>query len=226
MPLTLGGAFPVVAVDSSDHAHIAWMDQPSTSIEILYAMISGDSGNVLIDTTQITASDGYDTIYPSIGVDSSDQITVVLENEQFFTFLGIRKLVSMLRINPSLDDQNGNAANSGTITTLPLTSITPTSWSNTMLPFAAVDSSGNVHLCYYGSYNSSVTPPVGSLNFAIFDSTGTSVSPTKNLTQGSTATTTGSFTFPAVAVDSGTSYVTWTDNQRGSLEVFLLFIIP
>jgi hypothetical protein len=227
--LTWGSALPSIAVDSNDGVHIAWMDQPLSAIEIFYAMLDGDTGGILIDTTQITSDDGYDTRYPSIGVGPGNEVTLVYDSETQVPFgfpptyfPGCK--VAMLRIDPALDDQNGDAATVGSITTLPETTIYSRTFTTTLPPSATVDADGNVYVSYYYSYSA----PRGSLNFVVVNSSGYPITDTKYLTNGTTATTTGDLTLPSVAIDDstlpGTSYITWTDDRSGNPEILLMII--
>ena len=229
--LTWGSALPNLAVDSSDNVHVAWMNQISGVFEIFYAMLNGDTGGILIDTTQITSDDGFDSRYPSVGIGPGNEVTVVYDNEAQVAF-GFPPTyfpgceVAMLRINPALDDQNGGAATVGSITTLPETTIYSRTFTTTLPPSATVDADGNVYVSYYYSYSA----PRGSLNFVVVNSSGYPITDTKYLTNGTTATTTGDLTLPSVAINDsilpGTSYITWTDDQSGNPEILLHIIEP
>ena len=235
--LTWGRALPTVAVDGNGNVHIAWMDRPSTSVEIFYAMLDGQSSDgsaagVLINTTALTPSDGHDTRYPSIGIGPGNEVTLVYDSVTMIPFWGSYVAgceVAMLRIDPARDDQNGNPASVGSITALAETPIVSRTFTTTLPPSAAVDANGNVYVCYYDSYSETSTPPVGQLSFTIMDSTGTAVSATKQITDSSTATTTEQLTLPSVAFNPngdlpGTAFVAWSDN-RGTKPVIMLRII-
>jgi hypothetical protein len=95
-----------------------------------------------------------------------------------------------------------------------------------MPPSAAVDANGNVSVSYYYSY----TAPRGSLNFVVKNSSGDSITQTKYLTEGTTATSTGELTLPSVAISGNdlpaTSIITWTDDRSGNPEILLRIIEP
>jgi hypothetical protein len=232
--LTWGRALPTVAVDANDDAHIAWMDRTSSSIEIFYAMLDGASSeggaaDLLIDTTALTAMDGYDSRYPSVGIGPGNEVTIVFDSATLIPFYGLYLQgckVAMLRIDPALDDQNGDAATVGSITTLPETTIYSRTFTTTLPPSATVDADGNVYVSYYYSYSA----PRGSLNFVVVNSSGYPITDTKYLTNGTTATTTGDLTLPSVAIDDstlpGTSYITWTDDRSGNREILLRVVEP
>lgn len=236
--LTWGRALPTVAVDGSDDVHIAWMDRPSSSIEIFYTMLNGASpdgaaADVLIDTTALTASDGYDTRYPSLGIGPGNEVTLVFDSEDMFPLFGsyvVGGKIAILRIDPALDDQNGDAATIESVTTLPETPIFSRAFSTTFPSSATVDTNGNVYVCYYDSYSETSVPPRGSLSFVVLNSTGIPITDTRYLTDGTTATTTGDLTLPSIAINDstlpGTSFITWTDTQSGQPQVLLKVLLP
>ena len=227
--LAWGHALPTIAMDSNDNVHVTWMHQISSAIEICYAMLNGETGETLIDTTQITPSDGFDSRYPSVGISPGNEVTLVFDNETQVAFgfpptyfSGCK--VAMLRLDPNLDDQNGDAATIGSITTLSETTIYSRTFSTTLPPSAAVDAGGNVHLSYYNSFSS----PNGALSFVVVNAGGMPITDTKNLTDVFTATSTGGLTLPSVALDDSAipaaSYITWTDNRSGNREILLQII--
>jgi hypothetical protein len=210
----------VVAADSTGHAHVAWTGRPATSTEIFYAMLDGVNGAARIAVTQLTPGDGFNTGYPSIGVGPGGAVTLVVENFISYSYFGIRPVTAVMRIDPSLDDQDGSAADSVAVTTLALKAVSSISWSSTMLPSAAVDAAGNSIVCYFGSY----TTGRGSLQLVAVDATGNPVGSPSGLTEGTSATTTLDFTRPAVAVGNDTAAVVWTDDRWGAPEVLLQFL--
>ena len=220
---------PTLAVDSQNDVHITWMEQTSSAIEIFYAMLDGDTGGILIDTTPITPDDGYNSRYPSVGVGPGNEVTIVYDSEAQVPFgfpptyfPGCK--VAMLRINPALDDQSGDTATVGSITTLPEATIYSRTFATTLPPSATVDVNGNVYVGYYSNYSA----PRGSLNLVVLNSSGMAIADTKYLTNGTTATTTGDLTLPSVAINDsalpGTSYITWTDDRSGNREILLIII--
>jgi hypothetical protein len=223
---------PALAVDSQNDVHISWMEQTSSAIEIFYAMLNGDTGGMLIDTTQITPDDGYDSRYPSVGVGPGDEITIVYDSETQVPFGSSPPTyfpgckVAMLRIDPALDDQNGGAATVGSITTLPETTIYSRTFATTLPPSATVDADGNVYVSHYDPY----TAPGGSLHFVAKNSSGDPITQPKYLTEGPTATSTGELTLPSVAISGSalpaTAIITWTDDRSGNPEILLRIIAP
>ncbi|UCH88375.1 MAG: VCBS repeat-containing protein [Thermoplasmata archaeon] len=67
---------PDVVTDSKNNTHIAFVGQPvGVYYEIFYMMVD-KFGKVLIDTSQITASDSRNSLRPQIAVDSEDKIHI------------------------------------------------------------------------------------------------------------------------------------------------------
>jgi hypothetical protein len=216
--LVWGRALPVVTADANNDVHLVWMHRPAATIEIWYAMLSGSSGDVHIAPTQLTAGGGYDERYPSVGVGPGAELTVVYEGKMSVFPFGVRSYLYMLRIDPDLDDQNGDAATIESMTTLTPQSLPVfSSWSDQMLPTTAVDSGGTSHCSYFSSYSGDQ----GTLVFVRFDAAGVQVGSTRNLSGIMTGTTTIDFTRPSVAIHDAQAYIGWTDDQRGSAEIVL-----
>jgi hypothetical protein len=193
------------------------MHRPAATIELWYAMLSGSNGDVRIAPTQLTGSGGYDERYPSVGTGPGDEVTVIYEGKLYVYPFGVRSYLHMLRIDPGLDDQNGNAAPIVGITTLAPQSLFFSSWSDQMLPTAVVDTGGISHCSYFSSYSGDH----GTLVLVRFDAAGVQVGSTKNLSGIMTGTTTIDFTRPSVAIHDAQVYIGWTDDQRGSAEIVL-----
>jgi hypothetical protein len=221
--LAWGRALPVVTADANNDVHLVWMHRPAATVEIWYAMLSGSSGDVRIAPTQLTTASGvYDERYPSVGVGPGDEITVIYEGKTYVYPYGVRSFLYMLRIDPGLDDQNGDAAMIGSITTFaPQNLFFFSSWSDQMLPTAVVDIGGTSHCSYYSSYSGDH----GTLVFVRFDASGVQVGNTRNLSGIMTGTTTIDFTRPSVAIHDAQSYIGWTDDQYGSAEI-VLNVVP
>lgn len=132
---------PQIAVDSMGNVHIAWVDRRDvTSGEIYYTMLDPD-GNTLIDDTRLTnnAKDYEHSL--SASVDRYDCV-------HLFWRVGITvgMPILYLKINPSLDDQDGDSADVNAITVIDQM---PISYSRAY-PRVDVDSQGNVHIIYIG----------------------------------------------------------------------------
>ena len=135
----------------------------------------------------------------------------------------------MLRIDPALDDQNGDHADVGSITTLGAIPITADSGMTCMRPSMAVNTTGDVYLTCFGNFEEwggGGRGPFGHLLFRIVDSSGNTIYGEKALNDSPTATTTTQLTLPSVAIGGNETFVTWTDDQRGLSEVLLKIVEP
>ena len=65
---------PNIAVDSNDHLHMVWMDEPAANLEIHYK--KSTNGGTTWTTKRLTFNSG-DSREPKIAIDSSDRIHVV-----------------------------------------------------------------------------------------------------------------------------------------------------
>ena len=209
---------PAMDVDSQGNVHVVWTgyDQVVWSPEIFYKMIHGDDGTVLIDTTQLTPGDESASWYPSVDIGPGDEVTIVFENSA-------ADGVSMMRIDPSLDTQDGDAAAVEQITVLQPIPITSDSVSTAIIPSVVIDSHANAHVSYYGCDSHWDFPPADTFYRAV-DPSGATISAERRLSDEPTATTTGSFTMPVIAESHETVYLLWTDERRGDAEVMFLAI--
>ena len=218
---------PNLTIDGNNNLHIVWNDLLN-NLEVFYTMVDGTSGATLIAPTVLTEDDNDASTYASIGVDANDRLTVVFSDERLYESGGETE-VFMLRIDPGLDDQDGDKANSAGITVLPalpITDVDDGQWIN--LPTAAVDSQGSVYLSWYENYEYfGVGDDHGEMLFKAVDADGSTTFAEMSLTNGlATATTSSERTFGFVAQRGTTSYVTWTDNRRGHGEVMLRIVNP
>ena len=217
--ITSSDYVPAMDLDSQDNIHVLWAayDQEIWSREIFYKMIDGDDGTVLIDDTQLTPGDESSSWYPSVDIGPNDQVTVVFEDSW-------PAGVNMMRIDPSQDTQDGDAADMQQITVLEPTLITSNSVLAEISPSVALDSLGNVHVSYYSCESHWDYPPAD-LYYHAVDPSGAAISAERPLTDQPTVATTGYFTVPPVIAEShGTVYVLWTDERRGQAEIMLLVI--
>lgn len=108
-PVLLGGAggcndLPDIAVDSTSNVHIVFSN---TGEEVYYVMIDGASGDVLIDSTLLTVDDDLFATHATLGVDPDDNKVYVVFTAG--TATGGEEVL-MVALDPSLDDQDGTAA--------------------------------------------------------------------------------------------------------------------
>lgn len=216
---------PNLAIDGDDNLHIVWNDLLG-DLEVFYTMVDGSSGATLIAPTALTEDDNDASTYASIGVDGSDRLTVVFADDRLYDSGGETE-VFMLRIDPGLDDQDGDEADRAGITilpALPITNVDDGQW--IIFPTAAFDSQGAVYLSWYENYDY-FGGANGEMQFKAVAADGSTIFAEMSLTNGlATATTSSERTFGFVAQRGITSYVTWTDNRRGYGEVMLRIVNP
>jgi len=193
-------------------------------------MIDGTSDTAptrLFDATQLTDGDAFDSKFPSAGVSPGDEVTVIFEDIRLGGWDDYNPQIFMLRINPALDDQNGDAADVSSITTLDSIPITSDSSMTSMRPSATVDVNGNAHVSYFGDYEEwGEDGPYGHLLFRVVGPSGNTLYGEKALTDNLSATSTTQLTLPCVALGGNKTFVTWTDNRWGNPEVLLRIIEP
>jgi hypothetical protein len=206
-------AIPKVAVDSLNQAHLVWAGLDAEySTRIYYTMLDS-MGTTLIGTTSLT-SETAGSGYPSVDVAPENKIVVVFESREDWDQ---PYNVSMMTLDPSLVEHDGNPAETSALVTLGPIAVATGSNSASMVPSAVVDGSGNVHLCYYGG-DSDWSPR--DLLFKVVDQGGNTLVAERAATEGPTArsnsTDTGEIILPALSVSNQGSYVVWThENPEG-----------
>jgi hypothetical protein len=72
--------YPAIAVDSSDNLHIAWCEEMEFGSiwqeEILYTKLD-NNGNTLVEDVALTESDGEESLFPDIAVDSAGNVHIM-----------------------------------------------------------------------------------------------------------------------------------------------------
>lgn len=132
---------PRVAVDSLSNVHIVWMDwRDDTSGEIYYTMLD-PSGSTVINDTRLTDNDYMQERHLTIKIDRNDKVHLFWRSD---IHTGTPILYS--KMDPSLDDQDGDPADVDSITVIhPL----PISYTRSQ-PRMDIDQHDNVHLVYTG----------------------------------------------------------------------------
>lgn len=207
---------PFVAVDSNDDPHIVWNDDMGTSYnEIFYAMLSGVDGSHLIDATLITPDADDDSMRSDIVVDDKDMVHVfwsdknALEQEIFYT-----------KLDPSLDDQDGDPADESAITVIDDTMLTTDDGNSSSCPQAAFQC-GYIHVTWKDAHWAGDPPE--DVFYMVLDTDGNVVVPVTALTTGSTLYYTHSYADNVipVAVDSnGKAHAAWCDDRSGDAEIW------
>ena len=105
---------PDVVVDSNGNTHIVYCDDYYTSsIEIWYTMLDANK-NTLIADTQLTEDDGHDSTRPAIVIDSNNKVHLAFLDQRWDS--GSSQEITYTKLDPYLDNRNGDAADSSTIT--------------------------------------------------------------------------------------------------------------
>jgi hypothetical protein len=116
-PVTLGGFgsgndLPDIGIDSAGNVHLVFSNTGNTPVEeVYYAMIDGSTGDVLIDSTLLTPADGMRATHATLGVDPSDNKVYVV----FSQVTAGGEEISMMALDPSLDNRDGSAADPAVI---------------------------------------------------------------------------------------------------------------
>ncbi len=109
-----GADQPDVVVDADGNTHIVYSDEYDTgSREIWYTLLDSNK-NILIDDTRLTDDDGYDSKRPAIVVDSKNKVHLIFRDQRWDA--GSSQEITYIKLDPSLDDRNGDAADPAVIT--------------------------------------------------------------------------------------------------------------
>jgi len=125
---------PDVAIDSQDNVHVAF---EATNQDIWYTMLDND-GNTLIDDTLI--DDSGEEVKPAIGVDSQDKVHIVWQSDSGDD-------IAYIKLDPYLDDMDGDAATLATIELVGKTVLYAGS-DEQFDPRIAIDSNDGVHVVW------------------------------------------------------------------------------
>jgi hypothetical protein len=209
---------PDIALDSNDDVHITWNTNEYTqSYEVYYAKLDGSDGSTLIDETLITPDDGRGSRRQTIVIDSDNKVHIIWHNGG-----GSAAVIYYTKLDPSLDDQNGDAANEGVITLIndtPLTTDDETYPSN---PQSAIYDGAYIYIAYY-MWQLVNNVWFNDVYFKIIDTNGGVVLPSIALTTTGTvdASTSRMNNQANLAVDAnGKAHVVWCDNRDGGYEVY------
>ncbi|MDX1455065.1 MAG: hypothetical protein R3217_06395, partial [Gammaproteobacteria bacterium] len=148
MMIQADGAFtrdrPTMVMDSAGNYHIAYAitdegieidsSMPANTMQVAYMMLDAD-GNVLIDETQLLDTGLSLRVNTHLAVTSADTVVLVYTDRS-------AKDLYYIHIDPSADDQNGDAATPATIKAVSETMIDAGTWANLQV---AVDSSNIIH---------------------------------------------------------------------------------
>ena len=224
-PIVIGnagqlGARPEIAVDAANDVHVVASMVIGTCVpEITYTMLDGDTAAALIAPTLLTADDCIASTQPSVTFAPDGIASIVSENSS-----GGGAEVFLQRIDPSLDDQNGDAANAPVITVLAEIQISDSVDTSNSLPTATADGDGNLHVT---SYIDRIAGLPADLVFQVVDTDATPLVAEFSLPGDALAVSAISDETSAFAVVDGvTTHVTWTNDTTGVPQVVLLTISP
>ncbi len=198
-------ANPDITADSNGNAHIAWQQQYGTSTtEIIYAMMSGETGEALVSPTVISDDDGDASELPTISA-AGGNVFIMWEDDRFQVGEGEgEREVFYTKIYPNSEE--------GTVTTI--TDDTAfTSNDNNKSNYAAhvVDLEGNLHGTWYDNWSGDDS---GYLHYQKVDgSTGETLVSDTQIT-GYTADS-ANWTFAFLDTDAdNTPHIVWADERH------------
>ena len=183
MNSTAWRSLPQVALDSFDKLHVSWGAYSNSfeALETYYALVDTTNGDVLIAATLMTEDDGVNSFRSSLTVDEDGNAHIIWQEVSWHDSITPHATSLMfMKIDPSLDDQDGNAANSDVIRTVPYTLLTGWGYERAFLPFSTMAPDGNIHLTYYSGGKKKEI-----LHFMVVDTAGTVLS-SRQVTQTAT----------------------------------------
>jgi hypothetical protein len=205
---------PHVAVDSNNNVHISWNDTESTSEdEIYYMMLNGSDGSTLIDATLITTDDSYKSKRQSIVIDDEDKVHIIWHDKR-----GSETELYYTKLDPSLDDQDGSAADEGVITLIDDTALTTDDGVTSKNPQSAIACGRYIHIAYYED-----TEAGTDIYYLIIDTDGSIVEPVSALTTSGAVTYSTSYGDNQANLDidaNGKAHIVWCDNRDGDYEIY------
>ena len=211
---------PTVATDFFDGVHVTSSAQIGTCApEIIYLMLDSDTGSEIIAPTRLTDDDCTPSERPTIGVGPNNFVAIVFQDSR----LGAAETF-LRRIDPALDDLNGDAADPLAITLLDDTLLSTDGQRDSNHPSVAVDSAADLHVTYYDDI---LPGSSADLLFQIVDPDGLPILGEVSLSEGPTAgAAISDETLGFVAIDGITTHVTWTDTAGIEPQAVLLTLNP
>lgn len=149
---------PEIAIDSSGEAHILycrhydnnWDD--NNDRELFYFMVDGDNGNILINDTMITVQDDNASVRGFLDVDSAGMVHVVWHDKRLYNLGTGEHELFYSKLDPSLDDQDGDTADPTVISVISEQRITPNDGYKSYLKNLATDPGNRVHVTWVDMY--------------------------------------------------------------------------
>ena len=204
-------AAPDVAVDSNNNVHITWSDDKDTDDnEIYYMMLNGSNGSVMIGCTMVTPDDDAISKASTITVDSDNNVHIVWKDGR-----GDGQAVYYTKLNPGLDDQDGDAADASAITLIddkPVSPDTEEVWVKWVS--SDIQCGRYIHIVAV-EYNDA------NLYYMIIDTNGNTVVPGTGMT-GTGSVTSYNYT-PVARVAAGydgMAHMVWSDSRDSGYDIY------
>jgi hypothetical protein len=175
---------PEIVVDSHDNAHVffvteGWNGSTYGWRDIWYTMIGGSTGDVLINSTQLTNSnETWKYARPFVDIDSEDKIHIVWHDSRFQSNGTGAEEIFYMEINPYLDDRSGNSADPETIKVVDEMLVSENDYVKSYLTNIAVDKNGLSNIVWINEWGS----PYTDLYYAMIDQTGNKLVPEHRIT--------------------------------------------
>ncbi len=189
--------FPEVAVDSIGNVHISYLKDTLGAVEVYYMMLD-NHGNVEIDGTRVSYVEGQ-TFYPWVGTDSESNVHIVWR--EGIPIGDVTAKIYYTKINPFLDDLDGDSANLATVSLVSNKLIVDDGYH----PRFVVDSHDDLHLAFTRSEE---------IFYKMMDTSGDPIIESTRLTYEPKRSD-----YAAIAVDSNqTVHISWRDAriEKGS----------
>ncbi|MEM9557540.1 MAG: carboxypeptidase regulatory-like domain-containing protein [Acidobacteriota bacterium] len=207
---------PDLGIDGANHVHVVASEQLGTeAAEILYAMLDGTSGVLRIAPTMISADDALGGRRPDLSVRADGQVVVVFHEQR----PAGQAETKITRLDPSLDDQDGDAGDRLTLATLPPTVL---SAGASALPVVALGPQGEARVTDFEGWDNTT----GTLVYRELDDAGAPMLPRQTLARVQEAVSATRSSLAFLAVDGITTHITWTDFRSGQFEIVLFRARP
>jgi parallel beta-helix repeat protein len=212
--------WPSIDLDSQNDLHIVWGDNypwnDKEYDELHYMLLDPPTGNILINRTRLTSFDWDRTSKPTINVDTSNNVHVIFQDKGFPE----SQEIMYMKLNPGLDDKNGDAADINQIKIIDEKLLTPDDDEHNKFPFAVIDPQNNLHLVYYDDVWD------GDIWYMKLNSNGNIISGPDWISLNDHAATNSYYNKVAFALDSSNQpHIVWCDD-RGAQSYMVAYMPP
>jgi len=178
---------PEIVVDSHGNTHVFFVTQGWNGSswspmwrDIWYTMLEGSTGNVLINNTQLTnSSQTWRHSRPFVDIDSKDKIHIAWHDSRFYSNATGEHEIFYMKIDPYLDDRDGDAADPDAIKIIREKLISENDNVKSFLTNIDVDEHGMAHLAWINSWTWSDVD----IYYALVNATGDVIVPESRITQ-------------------------------------------